>query len=134
MCVRVASHKVIVITHSHGERQGVRFMSGGLKCYYLCHRAIYNGASLPTFGLNLLPVVRQILLRERIDVVHAHQAFSNIGHEWCGALPRRLAPSATVCAHRSVRTTVYCLRARSVCARALPTTRSSALPTRAAFS
>ena len=47
-------HKVIVITHSYGSRQGVRYMSSGLKTYYVCHRPIYNGASLPTFGLNLL--------------------------------------------------------------------------------
>ena len=48
-------------------------MNVGLKVYYVCHRPIYNGSSLTTLGLLLLPIVRQILIRERIEIVHAHQ-------------------------------------------------------------
>ena len=38
------------------------------------------GACLPTFVVSF-PLVRHILTRERIDIVHAHQATSPLGNE-----------------------------------------------------
>jgi len=80
-CLLARGHKVIVITHSYAGRVGVRWMSNGLKVYYLPNRPIYNGVTLPTLGLVTFPLVRNILLRERIEIVHSHQAFSPMGHE-----------------------------------------------------
>lgn len=34
-CLRQMGHKVIVITHQYGDRQGVRYLVGGIKVYYL---------------------------------------------------------------------------------------------------
>jgi phosphatidylinositol glycan class A protein len=74
-------HKVVIVTHQYGDRKGVRHMSSGLKTYYVCHKEMYNGVSLPTLGVNLPPILRAIFTRERIEIVHMHQAFSTMGHE-----------------------------------------------------
>jgi phosphatidylinositol glycan class A protein len=74
-------HKVVIVTHDYGDRKGVRYMSSGLKTYYVCHKEMYNGVSMVTLGVNLVPILRNIFIRERIDIVHMHQAFSTIGHE-----------------------------------------------------
>jgi hypothetical protein len=54
-------------------RQGVRYMSGGLKVYYVPQlRPTQSQATLPTLLL-FAPLLRNILVRESIDIVHAHQ-------------------------------------------------------------
>jgi phosphatidylinositol N-acetylglucosaminyltransferase subunit A len=76
-------HKVIVITHQYGpDRQGVRYLPGPLKIYYcpLVTLGASANVALPTFTATL-PLMRYILLRERIDIVHAHQATSVLGNE-----------------------------------------------------
>ncbi|KAJ2681425.1 Phosphatidylinositol N-acetylglucosaminyltransferase GPI3 subunit, partial [Coemansia spiralis] len=55
-------------------------MTGGLKVYYLPAVIVYSNASLPTF-FGTFPVFRQIFVREQIDIVHGHQAFSTFCHE-----------------------------------------------------
>ena len=48
--------------------------------YYAPRRTVYLQVTLPTvFGL--MRLLRCILLRERITLVHAHQAFSPMAHE-----------------------------------------------------
>lgn len=79
-CLMDRDNKIIVITHSYGDRQGVRHMTNGLKVYYLPIRTCYNQCILPTMVANV-PIVRNILLRERIQVVHGHSAFSALAHE-----------------------------------------------------
>jgi phosphatidylinositol glycan class A protein len=71
---------VIIITHSYGNRTGVRYLTNGLKVYYVPHMVIYSAATLPTI-YGFFPVFRNIVLRERIDIVHGHQAFSSLCHE-----------------------------------------------------
>ncbi|XP_055845565.1 phosphatidylinositol N-acetylglucosaminyltransferase subunit A [Episyrphus balteatus] len=73
-------HKVIVITHSYGDRTGIRYMTNGLKVYYLPITVFYNQCILPTMVCNI-PLLRCILLREQIDIVHGHSAFSALAHE-----------------------------------------------------
>ncbi|XP_055910028.1 phosphatidylinositol N-acetylglucosaminyltransferase subunit A [Eupeodes corollae] len=73
-------HKVVVITHSYGDRTGVRYMTNGLKVYYLPITVFYNQCILPTMVCNI-PLLRCILLREKIDIVHGHSAFSALAHE-----------------------------------------------------
>ena len=75
-------HKVIVITHAYGKhRKGVRYLPGPLKVYH-CPVAEIPGAkvAVPTFTASL-PLLRWILLRESIDIVHGHQATSTMANE-----------------------------------------------------
>jgi phosphatidylinositol glycan class A protein len=73
-------HRVTVLTHAYGDRCGVRYMTNGLKVYYAFRVPVYNGSTLPDIFGNF-KLLRAILLREKVTVVHAHQAFSVMGHE-----------------------------------------------------
>ncbi|KAF6197968.1 hypothetical protein GE061_007713 [Apolygus lucorum] len=79
-CLLKAGYKVIVITHSYGRIVGVRYLTNGLKVFYLPIKPFYNQAILPTM-IGSLPLIRYILVRERIDIVHGHSAFSSLAHE-----------------------------------------------------
>ncbi|XP_077221208.1 UDP-Glycosyltransferase superfamily protein [Tasmannia lanceolata] len=79
-CLLKLGHKVVVITHAYGNRSGVRYMTGGLKVYYIPWRPFLLQNTLPTF-YGTLPILRTILIRERITLVHGHQAFSTLCHE-----------------------------------------------------
>jgi phosphatidylinositol N-acetylglucosaminyltransferase subunit A len=65
-------HKVVVMTHAYGSRSGVRYMAGGLKVYYVPLRPLMGGMTLPSFTA-MYPLMRQILIREGITIVHGHQ-------------------------------------------------------------
>ncbi|KNC98673.1 phosphatidylinositol N-acetylglucosaminyltransferase SPT14 [Spizellomyces punctatus DAOM BR117] len=73
-------HKVIVVTHNYGRRAGVRYLTSGVKVYHIPHWLVYDQVSLPTV-YSLFPLFRYIVVRERIDVVHGHGAFSSMCHE-----------------------------------------------------
>ncbi|KAG6810561.1 hypothetical protein H0H92_011315 [Tricholoma furcatifolium] len=74
-------HKVIIITHSHApDRVGVRWLMPSLKVYYIPFLPIASSATLPNFFTSI-PYLRTILLREHIQLVHAHASLSSIGHE-----------------------------------------------------
>ncbi|CAH8379340.1 unnamed protein product [Eruca vesicaria subsp. sativa] len=79
-CLLKLGHKVVVMTHAYGNRTGVRYMTGGLKVYYVPWRPFVMQTTFPTVYATL-PIVRTILKRERITVVHGHQAFSTLCHE-----------------------------------------------------
>ncbi|KAJ4882291.1 UDP-Glycosyltransferase superfamily protein [Raphanus sativus] len=79
-CLLNLGHKVVVMTHAYGNRTGVRYMTGGLKVYYVPWRPFAMQNTFPTVYATL-PIVRTILRRERITVVHGHQAFSTLCHE-----------------------------------------------------
>lgn len=79
-CLISAGHKVIVLTHSYGNRTGVRYMTQGLKVFYLPVQTFYNECVLPTMICSL-PLIRWIFIQERITIVHGHSAFSALGHE-----------------------------------------------------
>jgi phosphatidylinositol glycan class A protein len=70
-CLLRQGHKVIVITHRYGSRVGVRWLAGGLKVYYVPFASVYDRCVMPTGGL-MLPLLRDILVREKITVVHTH--------------------------------------------------------------
>lgn len=73
-------HKVIIITHAYGDRKGVRYLPGPLKVYYCPIIPMTDQDALPTFTATL-PLLRSILIRERIEIVHAHQATSVMANE-----------------------------------------------------
>ncbi|XXG62999.1 hypothetical protein AAC387_Pa05g1273 [Persea americana] len=79
-CLLKLGHKVVVMTHAYGKRSGVRYMTNGLKVYYVPWRPFLMQNTLPTF-YGTLPILRTILIRERISLVHGHQAFSTLCHE-----------------------------------------------------
>ncbi|XP_034688334.1 phosphatidylinositol N-acetylglucosaminyltransferase subunit A isoform X2 [Vitis riparia] len=79
-CLLKLGHKVVVLTHAYGNRSGVRYMTGGLKVYYIPWKPFLMQNTLPTF-YGTLPIMRTILIREKISLVHGHQAFSTLCHE-----------------------------------------------------
>ncbi|KAI7979188.1 Phosphatidylinositol N-acetylglucosaminyltransferase subunit A, partial [Camellia lanceoleosa] len=79
-CLLKLGHKVVVLTHAYEKRSGVRYMTGGLKVYYLPWKPFLMQNTLPTF-YGTLPIIRTILIREKISLVHGHQAFSTLCHE-----------------------------------------------------
>ncbi|KAK3012217.1 hypothetical protein RJ639_011533 [Escallonia herrerae] len=77
---RLIVSEVVVMTHAYGNRSGVRYMTGGLKVYYVPWKPFLMQNTLPTF-YGTLPIIRTILIREKISLVHGHQAFSTLCHE-----------------------------------------------------
>lgn len=79
-------HKVIVITHAYScpdkrtKRTGVRYLPGPLKVYYCPILPMVDEDSMPSFTVSL-PLLRHILIREGIDIVHSHQATSTLANE-----------------------------------------------------
>ncbi|ALC42814.1 CG6401 [Drosophila busckii] len=73
-------HKVVVLTHAYGDCTGVRYVTNMLKVYYLPIKVCYNQCILPTAVCNV-PMLRAVLLREQVQVVHGHSAFSALAHE-----------------------------------------------------
>jgi hypothetical protein len=73
-------HKVIVITHAYAGRTGVRYLTNGLKVYYVPFFIIYRETAFPTV-FSFFPVFRNIVIRERIEIVHGHASLSSLCHE-----------------------------------------------------
>ncbi|XP_015368905.1 PREDICTED: phosphatidylinositol N-acetylglucosaminyltransferase subunit A [Diuraphis noxia] len=79
-CLLMKGYKVIVLTHSYQDRVGVRYMTNGLKVYYLPIKPFYNQCVLPSM-VSSLPLIRYVLVREQISIIHGHSAFSTLAHE-----------------------------------------------------
>ncbi|CAN6674639.1 phosphatidylinositol N-acetylglucosaminyltransferase GPI3 subunit [Trichomonascus vanleenenianus] len=73
-------HSVVIITHAYGDRTGVRTLSNGLKVYYVPFFVIYRESTFPTV-FSFFPILRQIVIRENIDIIHGHASFSSFTHE-----------------------------------------------------
>lgn len=70
-------HSVIIITHDYGSRNGIRTLTNGLKVYYVPFYVVYRSSAIPTVFL-ILPIIRNIFIREQIDIVHGHGSLSTI--------------------------------------------------------
>ncbi|KAI1899815.1 hypothetical protein AGOR_G00065630 [Albula goreensis] len=79
-CLIERGHKVIIATHAYGNRKGIRYLTNGLKVYYLPLQVMYN-QSTATTCFHSLPLLRCVFVRERITVVHAHSSFSAMAHD-----------------------------------------------------
>ena len=83
-CLVKLGHKVVIVTRSYDSgRQGIRWLTRGVKVYYLPLLSVRlppGTVTLPTV-LGLLPYIRSILVREKITLVHGHQTTSNMCHE-----------------------------------------------------
>ncbi|KAM3481692.1 hypothetical protein MY8738_004367 [Beauveria namnaoensis] len=73
-------HKVIIITHAYGNRTGVRYLTNGLKVYYVPFFIIYREATFPTV-FSFFPIFRNICIREQIEIVHGHGSLSSMCNE-----------------------------------------------------
>ncbi|GMF07852.1 unnamed protein product [Ambrosiozyma monospora] len=73
-------HSVIVITHAYGDRTGIRTLTNGLKVYYVPFMVLYRNATFPSV-FSAFPILRQIFIRESIEIVHGHGTFSSLCHE-----------------------------------------------------
>lgn len=78
---RTGNGNFIAITISYTTgRQGIRYMTNGLKVYYLPLTVFHDQVILPTF-YSFLPLFRNILIREQITIVHGHQSTSALTNE-----------------------------------------------------
>ncbi|KIN03824.1 glycosyltransferase family 4 protein [Oidiodendron maius Zn] len=73
-------HKVVIITHAYEERTGVRYLTNGLKVYYVPFFIIYRATTFPTV-FSFFPIFRNIVIREKIEIVHGHGSLSSLCHE-----------------------------------------------------
>ena len=73
-------HKVIIITHSYAGRTGIRYLTNGLKVFHVPFLVIYRESTFPTV-FSFFPIFRNIIIRERIEIVHGHASLSNFCHE-----------------------------------------------------
>lgn len=80
-CLMELGHEVVVITHVYKDRVGPQYMPNGLKVYYLPFLLCPKQNIIWPLVFHTLASVRQILLREQIDIVHGHSAFSPMAHE-----------------------------------------------------
>ncbi|GIL80993.1 hypothetical protein Vretifemale_10129 [Volvox reticuliferus] len=74
--------KVVVVTHAYGNCTGVRYLTNGLKVYYLPRLPFYQQATIPTL-LGWARLLRAICVREGATLLHGHQAFSTMALEAC---------------------------------------------------
>ncbi|XP_065898364.1 phosphatidylinositol N-acetylglucosaminyltransferase subunit A-like [Dysidea avara] len=79
-CLLARGHKVVVITHAYGNRIGVRYLTSMLKVYYLPVHVFFKQCTVPTM-FTTLPMIRDICIREQVDILHGHGAFSPLCHE-----------------------------------------------------
>lgn len=79
-CLIERGHKVIIVTHAYGDRKGIRYLTNGLKVYYLPLKVMYNQSTATTL-LHSLPLLRYIFVREQVSVVHSHSSFSAMAHD-----------------------------------------------------
>jgi phosphatidylinositol glycan class A protein len=89
-CLTERGHSVVVLTHAYGKRVGIRFLSNGIKVYYMPFALICHAVTLPSVFASAY-WYRKIFLKERIQVVHGHSSFSGMAHEalfhaWCMGL------------------------------------------------
>nr|XP_034958311.1 phosphatidylinositol N-acetylglucosaminyltransferase subunit A isoform X2 [Zootoca vivipara] len=74
-CLIERGHKVIIVTHAYEDRQGIRYLTNGLKVYYLPLRVMYNQSTATTLfhSLPLLSkentVLRAALNPEIVSVI-----------------------------------------------------------------
>lgn len=72
--------KVTVLTHHRKNRQGIKIMGNGIKVYFNPMITMYDDTTFPTiFGT--LKVIREVVLLEKIDIIHCHQSTSVLSLE-----------------------------------------------------
>uniref|UniRef100_A0A8B9QLX1 Phosphatidylinositol glycan anchor biosynthesis class A n=1 Tax=Apteryx owenii TaxID=8824 RepID=A0A8B9QLX1_APTOW len=67
-CLIERGHKVLVVTHAYGTRKGIRYLTNGLKVYYLPLKVMYNQSTATTL-FHSLPLLSKenTVLRAALD-------------------------------------------------------------------
>ena len=79
-CLIERGHKVIMISSMYRHvREGIRVMGNGLKVYHLPLRPYYNNDVALIAIFNIIPILRQIFIREHVDLCHSHLTTSITG-------------------------------------------------------
>lgn len=73
-------HSVIIITHDYGNRLGIRTLTNGIRVYYAPLLQIYRSSTVPG-AFVAFPILRNIFIREQIEIVHSHGSLSSLGTE-----------------------------------------------------
>ncbi|CCD27309.1 phosphatidylinositol N-acetylglucosaminyltransferase SPT14 NDAI_0K01180 [Naumovozyma dairenensis CBS 421] len=73
-------HSVVIITHQYKDRIGVRYLTNGLKVYHVPFWVMCKETTFSTV-FSTFPIIRNILIREQIQIIHSHGAVSTLGHE-----------------------------------------------------
>ncbi|XP_008653122.1 phosphatidylinositol N-acetylglucosaminyltransferase subunit A isoform X2 [Zea mays] len=68
-CLLKLGHKVVVMTHAYGNRSGVRYVTNGLKVYYVPWRPFLMQNTLPTLSLTF-PIFTLADIDQAICVSH----------------------------------------------------------------
>ncbi|KNC45932.1 GlcNAc transferase [Thecamonas trahens ATCC 50062] len=79
-CLLARGHKVIIVTHAYNSRHGVRMLTNGLKVYHLPFMPVYQQSAFPSL-FSMFPLLRNVFIREQVQIVHGHGAFSCMCHE-----------------------------------------------------
>ncbi|XP_022651019.1 N-acetylglucosaminyl-phosphatidylinositol biosynthetic protein-like isoform X1 [Varroa destructor] len=79
-CLLQRGHSVIVLTHTYADRIGIRYLTNGLKVIHIPLCVVYCESGLPTLFCPSR-LIRNILVRERVQIVHSHGAFSSLALE-----------------------------------------------------
>uniref|UniRef100_A0AC11EUB6 Phosphatidylinositol glycan anchor biosynthesis class A n=1 Tax=Ovis aries TaxID=9940 RepID=A0AC11EUB6_SHEEP len=66
-CLIERGHKVIIVTHAYGNRKGIRYLTNGLKVYYLPLKVMYNQSTATTL-FHSLPLLR-LVYRKGTDLL-----------------------------------------------------------------
>ena len=79
-CLASMGHKIVIITRERKSMNltGVRYYTNGIKVYYIPATMLEIGIVMPMHNSTLCILLRHILLRERIEVIHGHQKASLI--------------------------------------------------------
>jgi phosphatidylinositol glycan class A protein len=80
-CLMERGHKVTFLTNCFQyERCGVRHMANGMKVYHVPQVPVMMGDVAFLSFFNSFPLIREILTREQITIVHGHQCTSILAH------------------------------------------------------
>jgi phosphatidylinositol N-acetylglucosaminyltransferase subunit A len=73
-------HRVIILTHTYNDRQGIRYLPRNVKVYHLPYANMALQTTYPTLWFSL-PLYYDIYTREGVQLVHGHSAFSTMCQE-----------------------------------------------------
>ncbi|KAL1234732.1 Phosphatidylinositol N-acetylglucosaminyltransferase subunit A [Trichinella pseudospiralis] len=80
-CLVQRGHRIVIVTHHYEGRRGIRYLSNGLKIYYLPFVILFSQCVIPSL-LSTLPAARYILQREKIEILHSHSSLSTLAQEF----------------------------------------------------
>eukprot|EP00770_Monocercomonoides_exilis_P006571 MONOS_6537.1-p1 / transcript=MONOS_6537.1 / gene=MONOS_6537 / organism=Monocercomonoides_exilis_PA203 / gene_product=GlcNAc transferase / transcript_product=GlcNAc transferase / location=Mono_scaffold00207:46447-48888(+) / protein_length=437 / sequence_SO=supercontig / SO=protein_coding / is_pseudo=false len=72
--------KVVVVTHNYGNRKGIRWFKNGLKVYYIPRLCVFRHSTFPTL-IGPIELLRDIFIREQVNLFHGHTSYSTLVHE-----------------------------------------------------